>query len=161
MGKKVTERIVALDIGIKFIGVAVTDPTWIFPVTLGSVKRKESIADDIERLIQMLENFDIKAFVIGWPLNSEGEEGKMTSVVKGFQRRLQELFPDTPFYREDESFSTDEATAILGAKNSTNKSKKKSGKIDSAAAAVILKRFMDSKEFCELKFPNQRNPQIP
>ncbi len=146
-----TKRIVALDVGIKFIGVAVTDPTWNFPVTLGSVKRKESIKDDFERLIQLLENFDIKAFVIGWPLNSSGEEGTMTPVIKGFERRLQEIFPDTLFYREDESFSTDEATDILKARNSTNRAKKKSGKIDSAAAAVILKRFMDSKEFSELK----------
>jgi len=75
---------VALDVGIKFIGIAVTDPTWNFPVTLGSVKRKESIADDLSRLIQILENFDIKAFIIGWPLNTSGEEGKMTSIVKGF-----------------------------------------------------------------------------
>jgi len=155
MGKEVTERIVALDIGIKFIGVAVTDPTWNFPVTLGSIKRKESIAYDIERLIQLLQEIDIKAFVIGWPLNSAGEEGKMTSVVKGFQRRLEEIYSGIPFFREDESFSTDEATEILKAKNSTNISKKKSGKIDSAAAAVILKRFMDSKEFSKLKSPNQ------
>jgi putative holliday junction resolvase len=151
MGKEVTERIVALDVGIKFIGVAVTDPTWNFPVTLGSVKRKESIVDDLSRLSKMLEEVDIKAFVIGWPLNTLGEEGKMTSVVKGFQRRLEEIYPDIPFFREDESFSTDEATEILKAKNSTNRAKKKSGKIDSAAAAVILKRFMDSKEFSKLK----------
>ena len=151
MGKEVTKRIVALDVGIKFIGVAVTDPTWNFPVTLGSIKRKESIKDDLERLFQLLENFDIKAFVVGWPLNTSGEEGKMAPLVKGFERRLQEMFPGTPFYREDESFSTDEATEILKARNSTNRAKKKSGKIDSAAAAVILKRFMDSKEFSELK----------
>ena len=58
------KRVVSLDIGMKFIGVAATDPTWNFPVIIGTLKRKDSIKDDLKRLGEMLD-FDIAAFAIG------------------------------------------------------------------------------------------------
>ena len=62
-----TKRVVSLDIGMKFVGVATTDPTWNFPVIIGTLKRKDSIKDDLARLVEMLD-FDIAAFAIGYPI---------------------------------------------------------------------------------------------
>ena len=145
------KRIVSLDVGIKYVGVAMTDPLWNFPVTTGTLQRKESIADDLARLAEMLKEVEISAFVIGWPLNMSGEEGKMTPVVKGFEKRLKELHPGVPFYHQDESQSSDEAVEIKNITPRNYSKNKKSGVVDRTAAAVILGRFMETKEFKELK----------
>lgn len=146
-----TKRIASLDIGIKYVGVAVTDPMWNFPVVTGTLQRKESIQDDLRRLEEMLKDIEISAFVIGWPLNMSGIEGKMTPVVKGFEKRLKELFPNVLFFHQDESQSSDEAVEIKNITPRNYRKNKKSGVIDRTAAAVILQRFMETKEFKELK----------
>ena len=145
-----TKRVVSLDIGMKFVGVAATDPTWNFPVIIGTLKRKDSIQDDLKRLKEMLD-FDIAAFAIGYPMRSDGGEGSFMPVVKGFERRLKEIYPDIPFFGVDEFLSSKEAIEIKNVKTKNYREKKRSGVIDSTAAAVILERFMDSVDFKKLK----------
>ena len=145
-----TKRVVSLDIGMKFIGVAATDPTWNFPVIIGTLKRKDSIKDDLERLGEMLD-FEIAAFAIGHPMQSNGVEGSFMPVVKGFERRLREIYENIPFFGVDEFLSSKEAVEIKNIKTKNYREKKRSGVIDSAAAAVILERFMGSADFKKLK----------
>jgi len=144
------KRVVSLDIGMKFVGVAATDPTWNFPVIIGTLKRKDSIKDDLERLGEMLD-FDIAAFAIGYPVQSNGAEGSFMPVVKGFERRLKEIYANIPFFGVDEFLSSKEAIEIKNVKAKNYREKKRSGVIDSTAAAVILERFMDSADFKKLK----------
>lgn len=145
------KKIVSLDVGIKYVGAAATDPLWNFPVILGTLQRKQSIADDLQRLSVMLKDIDVCGFVIGFPLTMEGHEGSFAPVVKGFERRLKELYPDIPFFRIDESLSSKEAVEIKNIKSRNYRENKKSGKIDSTAAAIILERFMETSEFKKLK----------
>ena len=144
------KRVVSLDIGMKFVGVAATDPTWNFPVIIGTLKRKDSIQDDLKRLCEMLD-FDIAAFAIGHPIQSNGEEGSFMPVVRGFERRLKEIYENIPFFGVDEFLSSKEAIEIKNVKAKNYREKKRSGVIDSTAAAVILERFMDSSDFKKLK----------
>ena len=145
-----TKRVVSLDIGMKFIGVAATDPTWNFPVIIGTLKRKDSIQDDLKRLGEMLD-FDIAAFAVGHPMQSNGEEGSFMPVVRGFERRLKEIYANIPFFGVDEFLSSKEALEIKNVKAKNYREKKRSGVIDSTAAAVILERFMDCADFKKLK----------
>ena len=147
---KMTKRVVSLDIGMKFIGVAATDPTWNFPVIIGTLKRKDSIQDDLKRLGEMLD-FDIAAFAVGHPMQSNGEEGSFMPVVRGFERRLKEIYANIPFFGVDEFLSSKEALEIKNVKAKNYREKKRSGVIDSTAAAVILERFMDCADFKKLK----------
>jgi len=144
------KRVVSLDIGMKFVGVAVTDPTWNFPVIIGTLQRKDSIKDDLERLSAMLD-FDIAAFAIGHPIQSNGVEGSFMSVIRGFERRLKEIYENVPFFGVDEFLSSKEALEIKNITAKNYREKKRSGVIDSTAAAVILERFMDSADFKKLK----------
>jgi len=144
------KRVVSLDIGMKFVGVAVTDPTWNFPVIIGTLQRKDSIKDDLERLSAMLD-FDIAAFAIGHPIQSNGVEGSFMPVIRGFERRLKEIYENVPFFGVDEFLSSKEALEIKNITAKNYREKKRSGVIDSTAAAVILERFMDSADFKKLK----------
>lgn len=146
-----SKRVVSLDVGIKYVGVAASDPLWNFPVIIGTLQRKQSIQDDLTRLSEMLKDIEIIAFVVGWPLTMEGHEGKMTPVVKGFEKRLAELFPKVLFFHQDESQSSDEAIEIKNITPRNYRKNKKSGVIDQTAAAIILQRFMETKDFKNLK----------
>jgi putative holliday junction resolvase len=145
------KRIVSLDVGIKYLGVASTDPLWNFPVILGTLQRKQSIADDLARLSEMLKEIEICGFVIGFPFTMDGAEGSFVPIVKGFERRLKEIYQDIPFFRVDESLSSKEAVEIRQIRPQNYRKNKKQGKIDSTAAAVILERFMGTKEFKDFK----------
>lgn len=151
------KKVVSLDIGIKYVGIATSDPLWNFPVILGTLQRKQSIADDMLRLSEILKAVEVSAFVIGFPLTMEGHEGSFAPVVKGFEKRLRELFSESLFFRQDESFSSKEATDIKNITAKNYRKNKKTGKIDSTAAAIILERFMETKEFKELKLSVFRN----
>ena len=145
-----TKRVVSLDVGMKFVGVAATDPKWNFPVVIGTLKRKDSINDDLERLKNMLD-FDIAAFAVGHPLRANGEESSFMPVVRGFERRLKEIYENIPFFGVDEFHSSEEALEIKKVNAKNYRAKKQSGVIDSAAAAVILGRFMETADFKKLK----------
>ena len=144
------KRVVSLDVGMKFVGVAATDPTWNFPVIIGTLKRKDSINDDLERLKEMLD-FGVAAFAIGYPMQSNGDEGTFMPVIRGFERRLKEIYPDVPFFSVDEFRSSEEAIEIKNINVKNYREKKRSGVIDSTAAAIILERFMGTADFKKLK----------
>ena len=84
-------------------------------------------------------------------MQSNGEEGSFMPVVKGFERRLKEIYANIPFFGVDEYFSSKEAVEIKNVKSKNYREKKRSGVIDSTAAAIILERFMDSADFKKLK----------
>ena len=145
-----TKRVVSLDVGMKFVGVAATDPTWNFPTIIGTLKRKDSINDDLARLGDMID-FEIAAFAIGHPLRANGEESSFMPVVRGFERRLMKIYENVPFFGVDEFHSSEEALEIKKVNPKNYRAKKQSGVIDSAAAAIILERFMETADFKELK----------
>jgi len=147
----INKRIVALDIGVKTIGLALTDPLWFFSKPYLTLKRGISIESDFKQLKTTLSDFDIVAFVIGWPLTASGLEGKMVSIVKGFEKRLKKKYPNTPVFREDERFTTKEAIEITLRKTKKIKKEKENGNIDSKAAALILESFMKTNDFFRLK----------
>ncbi len=135
-------RIVALDIGVKTVGVAVSDPLGIIAIPLGMVKRGQSIEDDIAGLRSLLKNYEIARFVVGWPLKRDGTESETMPIVRGFERRLKKEFPDVPVDRENELLSTRTAREKI-AHAPRGRADKKSGRLDAAAAAVILEGYLE------------------
>ncbi len=135
-------RIVALDIGVKTIGVAVSDPLAIIATPLGTVKRGQSIEDDLAALRALLKSFDVARFVVGWPLKRDGTESETAPVVRGFERRLKKEFPAIPIEHENELLSTRAAREKI-AHAPRGRADKKSGRLDAAAAAVILESYLE------------------
>ena len=82
----------------------------------------------------------IEHFVIGYPLFPSGDPCEMTPIVEDFIERLNEAFPGIPVEKQDERNSTVEAAALLHQSGKNAKKQKKN--IDSAAAAVILMRYL-------------------
>ncbi|HSA32890.1 MAG TPA: Holliday junction resolvase RuvX [bacterium] len=135
-------RIVSLDIGVKTIGVAVADPLGILATPLGTVRRGQAIVDDIAALREMLKGHEIARFVVGWPLKADGSESENLPIVKGFEKKLKAAFPGVPVEHENELLSTRAARAAIS-HAPKGRADKRSGRLDAAAAAVILESYLE------------------
>ncbi len=134
-------RIVSLDIGIKTIGIALSDPLGIIATPLSTVRRGQAIADDIAALRELLKNYEIARFVIGWPLKADGTESENLPVVKGVEKRLMKEFPGIAVEHENELLSTRTARERIS-HDPNGRADKQSGRLDAAAAAVILESYL-------------------
>ena len=94
----------------------------------------------IEAIQKVMETETVETFVLGMPLFPSGDPCEMTPIVERFAKRLNEVFPSIPVVFQDERNSTVDAAALMH--ESGKKSKKQRKSIDSAAAAVILNRYL-------------------
>lgn len=141
-----TGRIVALDVGERRIGVAVSDPSGLFVRGAGVVP-----ADPRERAIAELGRIvaDEQAvlLVIGLPLTLRGEEGPQAQRVLAFAGALQQAVP-LPQILRDERYTSVEAKRIIEERGGGRRSKKKrrnqpaKGEVDELAARLILEDYL-------------------
>ncbi|MBI2346083.1 MAG: Holliday junction resolvase RuvX, partial [Deltaproteobacteria bacterium] len=133
-------RILALDVGDRRIGAAVTDPLGWTAQTLGMIERR-LIEQDLEEVCGFVRDYSIQRIVVGLPLRGiEGEVGTQARKVLAFceQLRAHCLGRGVPVEVEtwDESMTTKDAEALLRATGARARRRRKS--IDTMAAAVLL-----------------------
>lgn len=126
-------KIMALDLGDAWIGVAVTDITGMFarPVTTVAAK-------DIEPfLAKIVIDEKIKTVIIGHPRTMKGGESDQTRKIVAQKEHLAQTFPEQEFILWDERLSSQRAQA-LGAKKKSQEEKLKE---HARAAAFILDSY--------------------
>jgi putative Holliday junction resolvase len=130
--------IVALDVGERRIGVAVSDPGETFALPLRTLERTR-LHDDVEAILQLAREYAATTIVIGDPLSLSGERGLATVKMDAFAEVLGKAF-DGAIERVDERLTTAIATrALIGADVSRSKRK---AVVDRLAAAQILETFL-------------------
>lgn len=134
-------RIVALDVGEKRIGVAVSDETQTLARPAQTLERA-GLAHDIQTLAALLAQHHADTIVVGYPLSLSGEAGPQAGRVKRYAERLAAALPATVVLW-DERYSTLEASERLSAAGRRRRGDK--GQLDAAAAAVILQDYLDSR----------------
>jgi putative pre-16S rRNA nuclease len=131
-------RLVALDLGDKRVGVAISDELQITASPLPFIERR-SWKDLLRRVASVIETYDARGLVIGLPLSLDGNEGEAALTA----RRLAENFRrslNVPVYLQDERLTTVAAEMNMRAEGiKTNDVEKR---IDSESAAIILRDFM-------------------
>ena len=137
-GVPVAGRIVSIDPGTKFVGVAVSEETQLAARPLRTLHRTswKKLLSDIKEIIS---DFDAVAVVVGLPLGFEGERIEMTEEAESIARRLS-LSLDVPVYMQDERVTTYEARKRLWDRGVTPADTKNT--VDAEAAAVILSDFL-------------------
>ncbi len=139
-GNPVLGRIMALDVGSKRIGVAVTDPLGITAQGLDTIQRQNKRLD-YEALRQVLEKYDVREIVIGLPLRLSGAEGTQSEKMRLFADELHAHF-GLPVHLWDERWTSTEANRLL---RETDLSIKKRGQaVDRMAAILILASWMEA-----------------
>ena len=130
-------RILALDPGMKRIGVAVSDKDRVVATPLARIDRT-SWKNLLSEIKQLLQEFDAKALVIGLPLESDGTESEMSAEARNMARKFS-LSLQLPVFLQDERVSSYEANRRLWDKGVVDSK----DLVDSEAAAVILADFLD------------------
>lgn len=138
-------RIFGLDVGSKTVGVAVTDPLgWtaqgleIIPIN----ENKEEFG--IDRLKELVLNYEAEAFVVGLPKNMNGSHGERAEASVNFGNLLKEEF-DLPVYYQDERLSTMQVNRMMIEEGNVSRKKRKKV-VDKLAAVIILQNFIDRKK---------------
>ena len=120
------------------MGLAVSDPSGIVVTPLEALAREGGPAD-VSAIAAMAREWDAEAIVIGLPLGMDGRRGEQARKTLDFCDQLKNI-TSTPVSTWDERLSTVEAAAKLrdaGVSASRNR-----GRLDSAAAAVILEAYL-------------------
>lgn len=153
-----TERIVALDIGDKRIGVAFSDPFGEYAVPGDTYFRTGDFERDVCAMQALAERENASAVVCGLPLNADGTESVQTRKTARFISALREQL-SIPVYEEDERYTTREARRDLVFTGVSSKKDKKNKHIDSLAAAYILEGFLSrrKKEKTAMSFKEENN----
>ncbi len=133
------DRFIGIDYGRKRTGVATSDPLGIFASALDTI--------DSTKLIDYLKNYAngerILAFVVGYPVNMNGQPSEAQADVDVFLKRLEKAFPGVPVHLEDERFTSVLAQRVMidgGMKKSERREK---GSVDRISAALILQSYLD------------------
>ena len=138
-GLNTSQILVGLDLGTKTIGVAVSDRLRIIASPLTTIQRKGT-RKDLQRLEEILSEYEIGGFIIGLPLSLDNAENKQTQLVRNFNTNLNAYFK-LPSVMWDERFSSD---VIFKEMRKSNISKTKiKNKLDQQSASYILQGYLD------------------
>jgi putative Holliday junction resolvase len=134
-------RVMALDVGERRIGVALSDPMRILASPYTTVKAQPR-PTALTRIAQIARNEEVAELVVGLPLTLSGEIGPQAKVVEQFIVELQAVVT-LPIHTFDERLTSVAAERMmidLGMKPEQRKAR-----IDEVAASIILQDFLDSK----------------
>jgi len=134
-------RVMALDVGDKTIGVALSDELGIAAHPL-EVIRRTSPERDLARICELVEKHQVSEVVVGLPVSLSGEPGPQAEKVKAFVELLRPVL-GRPIVLWDERLTTAEAEKMLIAADASRARRKKV--IDKLAAALILDSYLARK----------------
>lgn len=133
-------RIIAIDLGTKRTGIAVTDALKLVASPLQTV--------ETGTLIDFLHSYfrkeDVETIVLGFPKHLNGTPNEMTPRVISLKDRLTKIFPDKKLVLIDERFTSKMAMQSMIAMGSKKKDRKeKTGNLDKVSAAIILQSYLE------------------
>lgn len=137
MNKLQVKTFLGIDYGTKRIGLALGNDAE-------KVARSFKIIHKINELDDIVPSKDITAFVIGWPLQPDGTEGKSCHQVQLFCDRLKEKF-GLPVYFVDERLSSKKSEEYLRDVLFMRSGKRKNV-LDAESAAIILQTFFNASK---------------
>jgi putative Holliday junction resolvase len=143
-------RYLALDVGERRIGVAVSDETGLIATPLAVINRK-SKSEDFARIARLVREQDASDLIIGQPLNADGSAGPQARRIERYSEALVEDLRgrgmDLTISFWDEYMSTQRAQQVMV--SSGQRAKTRRARIDAVAAAVILQDYLDAARLDE------------
>lgn len=134
-------RVLALDVGMRRIGVAVSDELGITAQGLETIRRKNK-KTDLAALRAVLDRYQVAEIVVGLPLRMSGETGAMSEKMTALADELRKQF-GLPVHLWDERLTSAEANRIL--RQADLSIEKRAGAVDRMAAVLILQNFLAAR----------------
>jgi putative Holliday junction resolvase len=133
-------RILALDVGKKRIGIAVSDPLGITAQGLPNLERTRK-RDDFDALERLIREREVGMILVGNPINMGGVEGRQSAWVREFAEALGQR-TGLPVRLWDERLTTVEAGRVL--RESGIGIEKRAAAVDRLSAVILLQSYLDS-----------------
>ncbi len=139
-------RILALDLGKKRIGVAVSDELGMTAQGLETVQCRNKRAD-LAELARIAREREVSLLLVGNPLNMNGEAGPQAAWVHEYAATLERELR-LPVKLWDERLTSAEASRVL--RESDARPDRKKGIVDRMAATLLLQSYLDSLRYSSL-----------
>ena len=135
-------RWLAIDLGDRRIGLAISDPTGTIASPAGYIPRRSGHRVPLTTLLEKATELEARGFVVGLPLDARGEDGPRTTEAR---RLADELQRRTGFEARlvDERFTTTAALRAVREMGGSTRGRK--GDVDAIAATVLLQFALESE----------------
>lgn len=139
-------RWLAIDLGDRRVGLAVSDPSGMIASPAGFVERRAGKRPPLTALLVKATELAADGFIVGLPLDQMGED---TPRAEEARRLAQELATRTGLPTElvDERFTT--AAALRAVQAMEGSTRERKGDVDALAATVLLQHALRSMELRE------------
>jgi putative Holliday junction resolvase len=135
-------RLLGIDLGDKRIGLAVSDPTGTIATPVGFITRRAGKRPPIGELVERARELEATAFVIGLPLNEDGEETDRCAEVRRIAAELEKR-TSLKAHLLDERFTTAAALRAIGEMRGSVRGRK--GDVDAIAATILVQHALASR----------------
>ena len=133
-------RFLAVDYGRKRIGLAISDPLGMIASPAGFIVRREGKRPPITKILARAQELEARGFVMGLPLDGEGNETEWTAEVRSLGAEIAKR-TGMPVRFLDERFTT--AVALRTMKELGESTRGRKGDVDSLAATVLLQNALN------------------
>ena len=139
-------RVLALDVGKKRIGLAVSDELGITAQGIETLQRIR-IRDDLENLKQIASGYNVQLLVVGRPLHMSGSESPQSEYTREFAGRLEQHLA-LPLIFWDERLTSAEAERALRETGASLQQRKRA--VDRLAAVLLLESYLEYRRIGSL-----------
>ena len=141
MSPREESRIIAIDYGLKRVGLAITDPLNIFAYPLVTLQNDQNFWNEFKKIFN---EYDIGAIILGFPLKESGEKTHVTDQIVDFRKELEAKFK-IPVNFVDERYSSEIAKKRVLESVPSKKKRRNKALLDKNAAAVLLEDYLSEK----------------
>ena len=138
--KAALARFLAVDYGRKRIGLAISDPLGMIASPAGFITRREGKRPPITKILARAEELEAVGFVLGLPLDGEGNETAWTAEVRALGKEISKR-SGMPVRFYDERFTT--AAALRTVREMGESTRGRKGDVDSLAATILLQHALN------------------
>ena len=142
-----TGRTLALDVGDRRIGLAISDALGLTAQPLFTIHRTTPRAD-LKSIGRFIRKHEVRALVVGNPLHADGSPSPQSAKTVAFAEQLFAEHPELEHHLLDERLTTREAHALLDQSGSRHRAVdrvRRKELIDQVAATLILEAFLSHK----------------
>lgn len=157
MVAKDAQRILALDVGDRRIGVAISDELRKFARPLEVIDRQKTNA--LDRLVALARSHFVGMIVVGLPKNMDGTEGRQAVKCRRFAAELKAKIGSVSIEFWDERCTTQQAKQVT--LETRSKRQRQQEALDAVSACVILQSFLDHLQFSSSRELPQEDGSVP
>jgi len=135
-----TERILAIDYGTRWVGLAWSDPSLTIVAGSSSIDRKKIKTPVLEVIAEHVRELEVTGIIVGMPYNMDGSLGFKAKETRNFMNKLEAIL-DISVSHWDERLTTVRAENELRMLETRKKGK---GRVDEMSASFILQAYLES-----------------